>query len=170
MGFQEGVNAMFNGHLNKVCCILFLLSLLGKRSIFGFSFGVIILVPTTTTIPNSELQAFKLPRWISGKESACNAGDLGSIPGSGRSPGQGNGNPLQYSWWKIPWTKEPGGLQFTGLQRVRTRLSDFSHKECIQDCKAYSKPHLLPHAIDHATSHPSAVRSHSSAASTLCSL
>ena len=44
-----------------------------------------------------------------GKESACNAGDLGSIPGSGRSPGEGNGNPLQYScpenvmdrgnWW-----------------------------------------------------------------------
>ena len=32
-----------------------------------------------------------------GKESACNAGDLGLIPGSGRSPGEGNGNPLQYS-------------------------------------------------------------------------
>ena len=32
-----------------------------------------------------------------GKASACNAGDLGSIPGSGRSPGEGNGNPLQYS-------------------------------------------------------------------------
>ena len=39
------------------------------------------------------------------KESACNAGDLGSIPGSGRSPGEGNGNPLQYScleWLPIP--------------------------------------------------------------------
>ena len=32
------------------------------------------------------------------KESACNAGDQGSIPGSGRSPGEGNGNPVQYSW------------------------------------------------------------------------
>ena len=32
------------------------------------------------------------------KASACNAGDLGSIPGSGRSPGEGNGNPLQYSY------------------------------------------------------------------------
>ena len=32
------------------------------------------------------------------KVSACNAGDLGSIPESGRSPGEGNGNPLQYSW------------------------------------------------------------------------
>ena len=36
------------------------------------------------------------------KASACNAGDLGSIPGSGRSPGQGNGNPLQYSCLENP--------------------------------------------------------------------
>ena len=37
------------------------------------------------------------PRSSVGKESACNAGDLSSIPGSTRSPGEGNGNPLQYS-------------------------------------------------------------------------
>ena len=37
-----------------------------------------------------------------GKESACNAGDMGSIPGSGRSPGEGNGNPLQYSCLENP--------------------------------------------------------------------
>ena len=37
------------------------------------------------------------PRWLSGKESTCQAGDMGSIPGSGRSPEEGNGNPLQYS-------------------------------------------------------------------------
>ena len=42
------------------------------------------------------------PRRCSGKESACNAGDLGSIPGSGRSPGGGNGNPLQYSGLEDP--------------------------------------------------------------------
>ena len=35
-----------------------------------------------------------LPQWLSGKESACNAGDPGSIPGLGRSPGEGNGYPL----------------------------------------------------------------------------
>ena len=38
-----------------------------------------------------------LPRWLSGKESACSVGDAGSIPGSGWSPGEGNGNPLQHS-------------------------------------------------------------------------
>ena len=37
------------------------------------------------------------PGGSDGKESACNAGDLGSVPGSGRSPGEGNGNPPQYS-------------------------------------------------------------------------
>ena len=44
--------------------------------------------------------------------------DPGSIPGLGRSPGEGNGNPLQYIVWKIPWTEEPGGLQSMGSQRV----------------------------------------------------
>ena len=54
-----------------------------------------------------------LPRWLSGKESACQAGDMGSIPGLGRSPGKRNGNPFQYSclgnlmdietWWTSLW-------------------------------------------------------------------
>ena len=45
------------------------------------------------------------------KESAYNAGDPGSIPGFGRPTGEGNGNPLQYSCWKIQWMEEPGRLQ-----------------------------------------------------------
>ena len=45
--------------------------------------------------------------------------DTGSIPGLGRSPGGGHGNPLQYSCLENPWTKKPGGLQSVGLQRVR---------------------------------------------------
>ena len=44
------------------------------------------------------IQAYSpgIPWWLNGKESACNVGDSGSIPGSGISPGEGNGNPLQY--------------------------------------------------------------------------
>ena len=53
-----------------------------------------------------------------GKESACNAGDPGLIPGKGRFPGGGHGNPLQYFAWRIPWTEEPGRLQSMGSQRV----------------------------------------------------
>ena len=50
--------------------------------------------------------------------NAGDTGDVGSIPGPGRSPGGGNGNPLQYLAWNIPWTEEPGGLQSIGSQRV----------------------------------------------------
>ena len=63
------------------------------------------------------------PSGTDGKESACSAGDPGSIPGSGRSPGGGNGSPLQYSCWRIPWTEEPGGLQSMG-SKSQTGLRD----------------------------------------------
>ena len=47
------------------------------------------------------------------------AGDLGSIPGSGKFPGEGNGNPLQYFAWEIPWMEKSDKLQSMGSQRVR---------------------------------------------------
>ena len=53
-----------------------------------------------------------------GKESVCNAGDMGSIPGSGRSPGEGNGNPLQYSCLENPMVR---GLQPAGLQSIESK-------------------------------------------------
>ena len=56
------------------------------------------------------------------KEFACNAGE-GLIPGLGRSPGGGNGNPPHFLAWRLPWTEEPGGLLSIALQS-RTQLSD----------------------------------------------
>ena len=53
--------------------------------------------------------------------NAGDARDTGSIPRSGRYPGEGNSNPLQV--WKIPWTEEPGRLQSMGSQSWM-RLSD----------------------------------------------
>ena len=64
------------------------------------------------------------------KNMPANAGDIrdvGSIPGSGRSPGGEQGDSLHYSCWRIPWTEEPGGLQSieswgqTQLKRLSTR-------------------------------------------------
>ena len=52
------------------------------------------------------------------KASAYSTGDLGSFPGSGRSSGEGNGNPLQYSCLENSWTEKPGRLQSMGSQRV----------------------------------------------------
>ena len=48
------------------------------------------------------------PGGSDGKVSVYNVGDLGSIPGLGRFPGEGNGNPLQYSCLENPWMEEPG--------------------------------------------------------------
>ena len=61
------------------------------------------------------------------KASSCNAGDLGSIPGSGRSPGEGNGNPLQYSSLENPMDGGARWATVHGVAKSRTRLSDFTH-------------------------------------------
>ena len=68
-----------------------------------------------------------------GKVSACNAGDLGSIPGPGRSPGEGNGNPLQYSCLENPMDGGAWGATVHGVAESRTQLSDFTHSltQCI---------------------------------------
>ena len=52
------------------------------------------------------------------KNLAASAGDMDWIPGSGRSPGGGHGNPLQYSYLENPRTEEPDGLQSMGSQRA----------------------------------------------------
>ena len=55
------------------------------------------------------------------KNPSADAGGIravGSIPGPERSRGEGNGNPFQYSSWRIPWTEEPGGLPSMGSKRV----------------------------------------------------
>ena len=92
------------------------------------------------------------------KEFACNAGDLGSIPGLGRSPREGNGNPLQYSCLENPM--DGGAWQATvhGVAKSRTQLSDFTffHFPNVQGVMKWSKrlksltekgefgPHALP--------------------------
>ena len=58
------------------------------------------------------------------KESACNAGDLSSIPGLGRSPGEGEGNPLQYSCLKNPMDRGAWQAIVHGLAKSQTQLSD----------------------------------------------
>ena len=80
--------------------------------------------------------------WLSGIDSTWNAGDPGSIPGSGRSPGTGNGNPLQYSclensmdwgtWQASPWGyKESGMTEQLTLSSTQLKIS--THWTKIQD-------------------------------------
>ena len=64
------------------------------------------------------------PGGSDGKESACNAGDLGSGPGSGRSPGEGNGYPLQYSCLEKSMDREVWQAIVHGVTESWTRLSN----------------------------------------------
>ena len=60
------------------------------------------------------------------KASACNAGDLGSFPGLGRSPGEGNGNPLQYSCLENPMDGGAWWATVHGVAKSQIRLRDFT--------------------------------------------
>ena len=60
------------------------------------------------------------------KASACNAGDLGSIPGSGRYPGEGNSNPLQYYRLENPMDRGAWWATVHGVAKSRTRLSNLT--------------------------------------------
>ena len=65
-----------------------------------------------------------IPGGSDGKESACNVGDPASIPGSGRSPGEGNDNPLQYSWLKNSMDSGARWATVHGVAKSQTQLSD----------------------------------------------
>ena len=73
---------------------------------------------------HSILKPFDFPGGSDDKESACNVGDLGSIPGLGRSPGVGNGNPLQYSCLVNSMDKGAWWATVHGVTKSWTQLSD----------------------------------------------
>ena len=81
----------------------------------------------------------RLPRWLIGKESACSAGETGSIPGSGRSPGEGHGNHSTILARRIPWTEEPG-LESMEVTKGQIQLSDWTaRKVCGLQGRTWAK-------------------------------
>ena len=72
----------------------------------------------------SELCLDSFPGGSDGKESACNVGNPGSIPGLGRSTGKGNGYPLQYSCLENPMDRGAWRATVHGIAKSQTRLSD----------------------------------------------
>ena len=64
------------------------------------------------------------PQWLSGKESACPAGDAGLIPGSGRSPGEENGNPPLYPCLENPMDRGAWQATVHGVMEGETRLNN----------------------------------------------
>ena len=74
-----------------------------------------------------------IPRWLSGKESTCNAGDVSSIPGSGRSPGRGNGKPLQYSCLGNPMDRGVWRTRVHGILKAGPHLATKPPPKRIQN-------------------------------------
>ena len=72
------------------------------------------------------LLSIDFPGGSDGKASAYNEGDVDSIPGSGRSSGEGNGNPLQYSCLENPMDERAWQATVCGVAKSRTRLRDFT--------------------------------------------
>ena len=90
-----------------------------------------------------------------GKASASNVGDLGSIPGLGRSPGEGNGTPLQYSCLENPMDRGAWWVTIHGVSKSWTRLSNFIYHLLSRDalekssesrmCEAYERVARIAH-------------------------
>ena len=74
-----------------------------------------------------------------GKASAYNAGDPGSIPGLGRSPGEGNGNPFQYSCLENPMDGGAWWATVHGIAKSRTQLNDFTSLHFIIKINNFEK-------------------------------
>ena len=98
-----------------------------KWNHMGFVF--LCLSYSTSIVPSG------LPKWLRRSRTCLpmqwDMWDVGSVPGWGRSPGEGHGDPLQCPSLRIPWTEESDGLQSTGSQS-RTQLKQLSmHKHAI---------------------------------------
>ena len=87
---------------------------------------VLLLALLSSISPNVILE-LDFPGGSDGKASACNTGDPGSIPWLGRSPGEGNGNPLQYCCLENPRDGGAWWATVHGVEKSRTRLSDFTY-------------------------------------------
>ena len=122
------------------------------RFLFLNTIPIIVLLKTVTKLHGWIFKTLSIsfPCFPGGSEvkaSARNAGDLGLIPGSGRSPGEGNGNPLQYSCLENPMD---GGAWWATVHRVaksRIRLSYFTSLQPPRTSVLLFSEHCVTHLI-----------------------
>ena len=88
------------------------------------------------------LQFLGLPRWLSSKESTCSAGDTVLVPGSGRSPGGGNGNPLQYSCWDNPMVRGVWWATVHKVAKSRMQLDLWHTRKQVCGPQLWKKGHI----------------------------
>ena len=134
---QEYNRIPFSAHLHQHLLFVFFLTipiLTGVRCYLTVVFDLHVLFTLVFTSPHS--QAWGFPGGSDSKESTCHMRDLGSIPGSGRSPEGGMAAHSSILAWKIPWTEEPGGLQ-SMVSQSRTQVKQLSmHAKLVQRCDA----------------------------------
>ena len=119
----------------KICSLPFLVVVfeVGGGSCFFFNYSIINLqycitfTCTAKWLGYTYICIYGFPGGSVGKESACNTGDLGSIPGSGRSLKKEMATHSSILACRIPWTEEPGGLQSIGSQRVGHNWGTSTH-------------------------------------------
>ena len=98
------------------------------------------------------------PWWLSKEENAASAGDPGSIPGSGRSPGGGHATHSSILAWRIPWLEEPGRLQSMKLQRIghNWAINTYTFYHCyweydiLRECHWHKQLLLCPLSIGYS--------------------
>ena len=110
-----------------------------------------IIILTTTSTGSCSPPSF--PGGSDGKESACNAGDRGLIPGSGRSPGEGNGYPLQCL--ENPMDREAWWATVHRLIKSQTWLSDSLQLRCKSEGCCFSRLHCVQTFFQNLSSQPS---------------
>ena len=106
-----------------------------------------------------------IPGGSEGKASVYNAGDLGSIPGSGRFPGDGNGNPLQYSCPENPMDGGAWWATVYGVAKSRKRLRDFTFTSFTQLVKPFD---IRSHALLQPLTYSQLSRGHSTPVGLFC--
>ena len=106
-------------------CIYLYIYWVGQKVHWGFS------VRCYNFLTNLIYVTYTCTWQLIGKESACDAGDSGLIPASGRAPKKEMATHASILAWRIPWTEKPDGLQFMGSQRVghywMTNTFTFTH-------------------------------------------
>ena len=134
---KQVVFALYMKHLNKTCFIdlcpfiLNLVYLFGHLNVLSGGFQGIKISDFIQSIGHWDYQGF--PGGSDGKESTCSAGDLGLIPGWGRSPGEKNGYTLQYSCLDNSMNKRTWWITVHGVAKSQTQLyNTFTFIQCTE--------------------------------------
>ena len=121
-----------------------------KLYLYRFNSGILFSHENETIVifETTLVELWGFPSGLDSKESDCNVGNLSSVPGSGRSPGEGNGNPLQYSCLENPMDR--GAWRATVHRVTESDATDGTLRHSVQFSRSVMSNSLRPHRLQHA--------------------